>query len=115
MFGIANQMLAVIALAIVSVWLVNEGRAKYLWTTAGAMLVVMTTTGTAARQMLGGQIDGIITRYHGGNLSFVLFVQPALILAMLICTAIVIFSATIRIFAVLNGVRPKQAFEVVPR
>ena len=47
MFGIANQMLAVIALAIVSAYLANEGRARYLWVTGVPMLVVMTTTGTA--------------------------------------------------------------------
>ena len=62
MFGIANQMLAVIALAVVSVWLVNEGRARYLWVTAGPMLCVLTTTTTAAAEMLAGQIDGIRTQ-----------------------------------------------------
>src|SRR5213079_3381068 len=33
MFGVANQMLAVIALAILSAYLVNVGRARYLWVT----------------------------------------------------------------------------------
>src|SRR4030095_7554859 len=32
-FGIANQMLAVIALAIVTVWLFNEGRGRYAFVT----------------------------------------------------------------------------------
>ena len=29
MFGIANQLLAVVALALVTTWLVNTGRARY--------------------------------------------------------------------------------------
>ena len=52
MFGIANQMLAVIALAIVSAYLVNEGRAKYLWVTVVPMLVVATTTFSAGAELL---------------------------------------------------------------
>ena len=48
MFGVANQMLAVIALAIVSVYLVNTGKQKYLWVTVLPMILVMTTTSTAA-------------------------------------------------------------------
>src|SRR5439155_8633195 len=64
MFGIANQMLAVIALAIVSVYLYNEGRARYLWVTVGPMIVVMTTTSTAAVQMLGGYVDTVITQVN---------------------------------------------------
>src|SRR6478736_2328250 len=55
-FGIANQMLAVIALAIVSVYLVNEGRGKYLWATAVPMCFVFTTTSSAAALMLKGYI-----------------------------------------------------------
>src|ERR1019366_3927486 len=62
MFGVANQMLAVIALAIVSVYLFNEGRAKYLWVTVLPLIVVMTTTSTAAVQILLGKIDGIQTQ-----------------------------------------------------
>jgi len=35
MFGIANQMLAVIALSVLCAYLANQGRSKYLWVTAG--------------------------------------------------------------------------------
>ena len=52
MFGIANQMLAVIALAIISVYLVNEGKTRYVAMTIIPMLVVATTTTTAAVEML---------------------------------------------------------------
>src|SRR4051812_36461903 len=55
MFGVANQMLAVIALAVVSFYLVNDGKGRYLWVTVGPMIVVFTTTSTAALQMFQGQ------------------------------------------------------------
>src|SRR5205814_293329 len=40
MFGIANQMLAVIALTVVSVCLVNEGKGRYVWVTVVPLAVV---------------------------------------------------------------------------
>jgi carbon starvation protein len=57
MFGVANQMLAVIALSVVSVYLVNEGRAKYLPVTVLPMMLVMTTTSTAAVEILTTKIE----------------------------------------------------------
>ena len=53
MFGIANQMLAVIALAIVSAYLVNVGKAISVGDGLSAG-VVMTTTSTAAMEILAG-------------------------------------------------------------
>ncbi len=61
MFGVANQMLAVIALAVVSVYLANEGKEKYLWVTLVPMAVVMTTTSTAAVEILTGKVETIRT------------------------------------------------------
>jgi carbon starvation protein len=99
MFGIANQMLAVIALAIVSVCLVSEGRGKYLWTTAAPMLVVATTTGTASAQMLSGLVSGLITQWHNPpavrNTAVMLntAVEAALIVIMLACGTIIVACA----------------------
>jgi carbon starvation protein len=59
MFGVANQMLAVIALSIVSVYLVNEGKERYLWVTVVPLAVVMTTTSTAALEILGLKIETV--------------------------------------------------------
>ena len=47
MFGVANQLLAVIALAIVTMILVNSGRARYAAVTLVPMVFVATTTTTA--------------------------------------------------------------------
>jgi carbon starvation protein len=52
MFGIANQLLAVIALCLVTTWLVNQGRARYAPVTLLPMLFVTTTTLTAGSQLI---------------------------------------------------------------
>jgi carbon starvation protein len=51
LFGIANQMLAAIALCVATTILVKSGRARYAWTTAGplAWLVIVTTSAAWAK------------------------------------------------------------------
>lgn len=44
MFGVANQLLAVVALAVGTTVLINEGRSRYAWVTLAPMLFVGTTT-----------------------------------------------------------------------
>jgi carbon starvation protein len=44
MFGAANQLLAGIALAVVSSWLINTGKARYVWVTITPMIFVAITT-----------------------------------------------------------------------
>jgi carbon starvation protein len=68
MFGIANQLLAVLALALVTTWLVNTGRGRYAWVTVPPMLFVMTTTLTA------GSIMTYKQQFSTLNLALVLFV-----------------------------------------
>jgi carbon starvation protein len=52
MFGVANQILAVLALALVTTWLVNTGRGRYAFVTILPMLWVMTTTLTAGKILI---------------------------------------------------------------
>jgi carbon starvation protein len=47
MFGVANQLLAVIALAVVTTIIINSGRARYAVVTLVPMAFVATTTTTA--------------------------------------------------------------------
>ena len=47
MFGIANQLLAAIALCVGTSVIINEGRARYAWVTIVPMVFVATTTLTA--------------------------------------------------------------------
>ena len=52
MFGIANQMLAAIALCIISMWALNNGRGKFALLTLIPMVFVIITTTTASYQMV---------------------------------------------------------------
>jgi carbon starvation protein len=60
MFGIANQLLAVLALALVTTWLVNHGRGRYAWVTILPMLFVCSTTLTASMKMVVGPFSQMI-------------------------------------------------------
>lgn len=60
MFGIANQLLAVLALALVTTWLVNNGRGRYAPVTVLPMLFVTSTTLTAGSQMVTGRFAKLI-------------------------------------------------------
>jgi carbon starvation protein len=103
MFGVANQMLAAIALSIVSAYLVNEGRQRYLWVTLIPLAVVMTTTSTAA-------VENILTYWNTIKAQKALptpdwklvsnsFISGALTLAMLISAYIVIVAALKRCYS----------------
>ncbi len=44
MFGTANQLLAAVALSVGTSWIINQGRARYAWTTLLPLLFVAFTT-----------------------------------------------------------------------
>ncbi len=102
MFGIANQLLAVIALCLITTWLINTGRAKYAWVTLLPMLFVSTTTLTASYQMIPQFLqmvgNGVWSPLKGAlNIGLMVFVITC-VLALLAQAA--------RWIAVLRGVVP---------
>jgi carbon starvation protein len=64
MFGIANQLLAAIALSVATTVMINAGRGKYAWVTVLPMAFVMTTTLTAAYQMVFKDKTGFLARFR---------------------------------------------------
>ncbi len=118
MFGVANQMLAVIALAIASCYLVNIGKARYLWVTGLPLCGVLGTTSTAAVMLLNSQIGGFLLQWNkepgtrSGVLMFNSALQATLIVAMLACTAVVLVSAVLRILRRLRPNSGTPGFEV---
>ncbi len=91
MFGIANQMLAVIALAVVTTVMFNNGRGRYAWLTIGPMLFVIASTVTAGVQLSRGNFsqaihDGLSKHDYalvlkgGLNLGFTIFIIAAVLL-----------------------------------
>jgi carbon starvation protein len=62
MFGVANQSLAILALAIVTTWLVNTGRGKWAFVTVLPMLWVCSTTFRAAQLLVTEQFPAMIEK-----------------------------------------------------
>jgi carbon starvation protein len=60
MFGIANQLLAVIALCVVTTVMINAGRGRYALLTVVPMLFVTSTTMTAGYMMVTGPFAGMV-------------------------------------------------------
>jgi carbon starvation protein len=60
MFGIANQLLAVLALALVTTWIVTTGRSRYAPVTILPMAFVVSTTLTAGTQLVTGRFSQMI-------------------------------------------------------
>lgn len=106
MFGIANQILAVLALTLVTTWLVNGGRSRYAPLTIVPMIFVTSTTLTAAVKMIRGPFadeieKGLIKGYL--NTGMTLFVVS--------CVCVLLLWAAARWVAVWWGfapVRPKS-------
>jgi carbon starvation protein len=94
MFGIANQLLAVMALALVTTWLVNQGRARYAWVTVLPMLFVTTTTLTAGSAVVQGQLAKGTT---------VGYVNAGLTIFVIACVCTVLLWAVARCASVLMG------------
>ncbi|MFL5340146.1 MAG: carbon starvation protein A [Gemmataceae bacterium] len=111
MFGIANQLLAVLALALVTTLLVNSGRAKYAPVTLLPMLFVTTTTLTAAAQMIFGQFPDMIkagqaTGNHGLVVTGYLSIALAFFVVLSVCTLLLIAAA--RWVGVISGAIPAK-------
>jgi carbon starvation protein len=91
MFGIANQLLAVMALALVTTVLVNSGKGRYAPVTLLPMLFVTTTTLTAGKIMIFKQLEnlrnGIETTKNALNLGLTLFVIISVSMLVLIALA----------------------------
>jgi carbon starvation protein len=90
MFGIANQLLAVLALCLVTTLLVNSGRGRYAPVTLLPMLFVTATT-MSAGVLMAGQFVGMIRdgRVLRGslNLSLTLFVMVSVGFILLLAIA----------------------------
>ncbi|HLN27984.1 MAG TPA: carbon starvation CstA family protein [Gemmataceae bacterium] len=104
MFGIANQLLAVMALALVTTLLINTGRARYAPITLLPMLFVTSTTLTAGAEMLGVQFPAII---RGGEL-WKGIVNIALTVFVIACVGMLLLLAVSRWAAVVFGMVPAR-------
>jgi carbon starvation protein len=108
MFGIANQLLAVVALALVTTWLVNTGRGRYALLTILPMLFVTATTLSAAAVMVGDRFPRMISSENWGQRIKGWVSLPTTIFVVA-CVLTLLVLAVSRWIAVLSGgvpVRP---------
>jgi carbon starvation protein len=95
MFGMANQLLAVIALAVVTTVIVGSGRARYLPVTLVPMLFVATTTTTTGYLEITGKFWNMIqagARVRG-------WLNIGLTVMLLACVLVIVGSAVARWFS----------------
>lgn len=108
LFGTGNQLLATLALAVGTTFLVNMGKAKYAWITAVPMAFVGTTTITAGILSIKN-IFWPLT--HKPATSFQGYLDSLLMSLFVIGVVLVVLDAGRRIWKTLSGEPiPKEAF-----
>ncbi|AMV33960.1 Carbon starvation protein A [Pirellula sp. SH-Sr6A] len=109
MFGIANQLLAGIALCVVTAWMFQSGRGKWWWTTVIPLCFIALTTLTASAQMITGNFlpmfsNGLRAGVYGDTLRGGLC--TAAILFLIICFVVIVIATINRCVEFSN--RPKK-------
>jgi carbon starvation protein len=109
MFGMANQLLAVIALAIVTAVLVNAGRVRYAAVTLVPMAFVLATTSTTGYLEITGRFYEMTkapaTALRG-------WLNIGLTAMLLVCAAVILASVARRWYVVLSGRKAASVAEV---
>jgi carbon starvation protein len=108
MFGTGNQLLATIALAISTTFIINMGKAKYAWITAIPMCFVGVTTITAGVLSIKN-IFWPLTSKPGQV--FTGYLDSVLVSIFIAGVVLVVFDAARRWYQVLHGAAvPQEAF-----
>ncbi len=108
LFGTGNQLLATIALAVSTTFLINMGKAKYAWITAVPMLFVGVTTLTAGVLSIQN-IFWPLTKVPGKM--FTGYLDSILMAMFVVGVILVLIDAGRRCWMTLHGAPiPKQAF-----
>jgi len=105
LFGTGNQLLATIALAVGTTFLVNMGKARYAWVTAVPMLFVGATTLTAG-------VEGIATIFwpltRKPATAFQGYLDSALMTLFVAGVVLVLFNVAVRCVRTARGEAPPQ-------
>ena len=101
MFGMANQLLAVIALSVATAVLVNAGRGRYAVVTVAPMLFVATTTATTGYYEITGKFWRMV---HSGAVVRG-WLNIGLTAMLLVCAAVILGATLVRCLATLKARR----------
>lgn len=94
MFGVANQLLAVIALAVGTTVLLKMGRAKYAWTTACPMAFMAVTTTIAGIQNIFRFLTPEFAKtLPGANGPLFAWINVGLSVLLLGCVGVILFTS----------------------
>jgi carbon starvation protein len=105
MFGIANQLLAAVALAVGTTVIINSGRAKYAWVTAAPLVFVTITTLSAGWVSIG---ENYWPKAIGDNPALHVqgYVDIACTVIMMVCAVIILAAAALKWVRVMSGPAP---------
>ena len=109
MFGIANQLLASVALAVGTTVIINAGRARYAWVTIVPLAFVSITTLTAGALSVR---DNFYPMAIGPDPAkhFQGYLNSIVTVVMMVCVLVILASAVARWIRVLNGtLKPAEA------
>ncbi|HEX2999903.1 MAG TPA: carbon starvation CstA 5TM domain-containing protein, partial [Armatimonadota bacterium] len=111
LFGTGNQLLATIALAVTTTYLINAGKAKYAWITVVPMLFVGATTLTAGVLSIR---DIFWPLTHTPGKQFTGYLDSFLMAIFIVGVVLVLITAARRCWQTLHGVPvPAEAFGAV--
>lgn len=105
MFGIANQLLATIALCVGTTVIINSGRAKYAWVTITPLAFVATTTLTAGWRSI---FDIFLVDAKKPETMFRGYLDASLTAIMMTCAVIVLADSIVRWRRTLRAVPIKE-------
>jgi len=105
MFGIANQLLAAVALAVATTIIINIGKARYVWVTLLPLAFVAITTLTAGVLSVR---DNFWPMAIGADesLQFTGYVNTVLTVVMMVCVIVILANAMWKWMQVLSGRQP---------
>jgi carbon starvation protein len=116
MFGIANQMLAVIGLCVVTSVMINAGRGRYAALTIVPMIFVITTTMTAGYQMVTGPFYRMVTeglKVHNNGLLIKGGLNIFFTVFMIGSVTLILIQAVTRWLSFVPGLKLKKPDRVV--
>jgi carbon starvation protein len=105
MFGVANQLLASVALAVATTILINMGRLKYAWVTFLPLCFMATTTLTAG-YMTVRDIFWPMAIGPDPSLNVQGYVNSICMSIMMVCVVVLLFSTARRCIQVISGRAP---------
>jgi carbon starvation protein len=112
MFGVANQLLGVLALGVGTTVLIKMGKAKYIWTTLTPMLFMAVTNLTAAYQLFFEFVHKAGTAATPAE-AFTYQLDAALVAAIAVLAIIILTDSGIRWYSWLILKRPTTSSEVL--